>query len=162
MTTVDGLQELPSLKKLHLRKNAIVSLEEDKLPDLPSLEYLNIRENELADTSCLQTLKKYPSLQKLGAQDCPLNPEPSGDVRKEILMVLPDIPVLSKEAVTEEEKEEIVQETAERARIAEEARIEAEEEAARLAKEEEEARLEAEAEEARLAKEAEEAEAKDD
>jgi Leucine-rich repeat (LRR) protein len=35
---------MPKLRKLHLRKNKIINLE-NQLNDLPSLEYINLREN---------------------------------------------------------------------------------------------------------------------
>jgi Leucine-rich repeat (LRR) protein len=44
---------MPSLEKLHIRKNKISSFEE--FPELPALTYLNARENNI---SKLDSLKK--------------------------------------------------------------------------------------------------------
>jgi Leucine-rich repeat (LRR) protein len=43
---LSGWENLPSLKKLHLRKNKIEKID-DELPPLDSLQYLNLRGNKV-------------------------------------------------------------------------------------------------------------------
>ncbi|CAG9327030.1 unnamed protein product [Blepharisma stoltei] len=126
INSLEGLEDLPSLKKLHLRKNKIQALEEEKIPDLPELEYLNLRENEVLDIKQLGLLKKLEKLKKLNLIDCPLNAEPSGNAKKEILIVLPKIDFVNKEEVTQDDREEAYNEAQERFIAAENARKEAE------------------------------------
>lgn len=143
LTSISGLKNAESLKKIHLRKNTIAGFEIKDLPDLPSLNYLNFRENEVSDAASVGNLKVYPMLSKVVVADNPIKPEPSGDVKKEILVVLPSLKWIGKEEVTVEEREEAIAEAAERKRLAEEARLEAE----RAAKEAQESGEAKEAEE---------------
>ena len=126
ISSLDGLSNLPNLKKLFLRKNTFNTLEAEKLPDLPSLAYLNFRENEFVEISKFELLRKYKSLSKIVVTDNPVKPDPSGDVKKEVLIVLPQLKFLGKEEITPEERDDAVNEAAERKKLAEEARKEAE------------------------------------
>lgn len=72
-----------------MRKNKICKLEEGKVPDLPSLEYLNIRMNDLSKTPSLRLLSNYRNLRRLVTINCPLLPEPSGDIRMELQLLFP-------------------------------------------------------------------------
>jgi Leucine-rich repeat (LRR) protein len=51
-----GLENVPALKKLHLRHNKIEKIEEEGLPDLPALEYLNLRTNKVSSMDDLSRL----------------------------------------------------------------------------------------------------------
>jgi Leucine-rich repeat (LRR) protein len=51
-----GIENVPSLKKLHLRHNKIEKIEEEGLPDLPALEYLNLRTNKIGTMDDLSRL----------------------------------------------------------------------------------------------------------
>jgi len=48
IATIVDLKDLPSLKKLHLRKTE-VKLLQGNLPDLPKLQYLSFREGKFDD-----------------------------------------------------------------------------------------------------------------
>lgn len=126
IVSLEGLDELPSLKKLHIRKNKIQIIEDEKVPDLAELEYLNLRENELIEIPQLAHLKKLTKLKKLILTDCPLNLEPSGNAKKEILIVLPKIDFINKDEVAQEDREEAYNEAQERWNAIENARKEAE------------------------------------
>lgn len=126
ITSLTGLKDLPNLKKIHLRKNAFNAIDHSSLPELPSLAYLNFRENEIVDPGVFAGLRIYKSLSKLVVTDNPIKPEPSGDLKKEVLISLPQIRFIGKEEVQAEEREDAINEAAERKRLAEEARKEAE------------------------------------
>lgn len=126
LTSLAGIVNAPNLKKIHARKNTLAGFENKTLPHLPSLTYLNFRENEVVEMKDVGNLAGFAGLQKIVVADNPLKPEPSGDVKKEILIVLPGLKFIGKEEVTAEEREDAVGEAAERRRLAEEARIEAE------------------------------------
>lgn len=140
-----GLNKLPKLRKIHMRKNTISALEKEKLPDLHGLAYLNIRENEFVEVSSLGLLQKYLNLVKIVIADNPVKAEPSGDVKKECLIALPQLKFLGKEEITAEEREDAVGEAAERKRLAEEAKKEAEKAAEEAEKAAQEALLNDEA-----------------
>jgi Leucine-rich repeat (LRR) protein len=126
ITSIHGIKNAGSLKRLHLRKNALAGFEAKGLPALPNLVYLNFRENEVTESSSIGNLEVFPQLVKIVVADNPIKPEPSGDVKKEVLIVLPQLKFIGKEEVTAEEREEAIAEAAERKRLAEEARLEAE------------------------------------
>ena len=46
ITNIIGYEQMPKLKKLHLRKNRIEKID-DEMPPLDSLEYLNLRGNKI-------------------------------------------------------------------------------------------------------------------
>ena len=126
ITSLEGLHNLGALRKINLRKNAISSFDEESLPELEQISYLNIRENEFVEIIRLGLLKKYRSLARLVIADNPVRAEPSGDVKKECLVALPQIKVLGKEEITAEEREDAIAEAMERMRLAEAAKGEAE------------------------------------
>lgn len=126
INSLNGIANAPCLKKIHVRKNALTGFDSKSLPDLPSLAYLNFRENEVSEMKDVGNLEAFVALQKIVVADNPLKAEPSGDLKKEILIVLPQLKFVGKEEITPEEREDAIAEAAERKRLAEEARIEAE------------------------------------
>jgi len=55
LTNLNGYEGLPSLKKLHLRRNKIEKID-DEIPELPALEYLNLRSNKIPNMENLAKL----------------------------------------------------------------------------------------------------------
>lgn len=56
--TLTGWENLPMLRKLHLRKNKIdkIGNAEEEMPDLPALEYINLRRNNIEKLEVLEKL----------------------------------------------------------------------------------------------------------
>lgn len=136
VTSLIGLEELPSLTTLHLRKNKVEKVEEEGLPDLAALTYLNLRENPIGTVADVGRLKVFPKLSKLHVQGSAFAEEQADNTKREMLIVFPRLTVVNKEEVTNEDREDAIAESAERFRLAEEARKEAER-AAREAEEKE-------------------------
>ena len=116
-----GIENLPLLKRLHLRANKIESL--DDIPDLPALEYLNLRENQVATVAELPKLGKLYNLTALSMQGNPVADEKGDDFKKEILIKLESLRRLKKvgkDELTPEDREDAKNEKLERIRIAEE------------------------------------------
>ena len=132
--TLAGLKDLPVLETIHMRGNKLERIDVSTLPILPALKYLNIRENPVTTTAELAKLGGFAGLQKLHVQGGPLAEEVGDNLKKEVLIVLPNLLVVNKEEVTPEEKEDAITEAAERAKAAEEARLEAERQAREAAK----------------------------
>lgn len=129
IVSLAGLENLPVLETVHLRGNKIERIDAESLPSLPALKYLNLRENPIPATSELVKLSAFPGLKRLHVQGGPLAEEVGDNLKKEILIVLPNLLDVNKEEVTPEEKEDAVAEAGERAKAAEEARLEAERQA---------------------------------
>jgi Leucine-rich repeat (LRR) protein len=136
--SLHGLLNLPHLKKLHLRKNNFNTFDSDKLPQLPHLSYINFRENEIVEVNQLNLFSVYHNLIKIVVADNPLKVEPPGEIKKEVLIALPRLKFIGKEEITNEEREDALNEAAERKRLAEEARKEAEKTAKEVLNEEHE------------------------
>ena len=109
-----------------MRKNAFTAIAQEGLPDLPELVYLNYRENELTEIDKFSVLSKYEKLSKVVVTENPLKSEPSGEVKKEMLIALPQLKFIGKDEIAPEEREDAINEAAERKRLAEEAKLEAE------------------------------------
>lgn len=78
INAMTGYGGLPSLKRLHLRKNKIEKIEEE-MEALPALQYLNLRSNSIADKENLMRLLwkaegevPYPELKDLNIINTPL------------------------------------------------------------------------------------------
>lgn len=68
---LSGYEGLGALKKLHLRHNKIAKIEEE-LPELPSLKYLNLRTNALPTMEdAYRLLTGYPELDDINLINCP-------------------------------------------------------------------------------------------
>lgn len=136
-----GLEKLPSLKTLHLRQNLIKVLVKP-LPDLPAIFHLNLRENRIADVKQIKKFKYFTSLKSATIIGNPVTEE-LGDVKKELIILLPQLTRINKDEVTLEDREEAAQEVRDRLAAEEEKRRELEEQ-----QREEEERRRAEAAEA--------------
>jgi len=88
LTTLKGLEDLPSLKKLILTGSKIDSL--DGFPNLPSLEELNLDGNAISKLAQLKNLTKLSNLRELSLVGTPIAEEKGDDLRKEILIALLD------------------------------------------------------------------------
>jgi len=75
ITTLIGIENVPMLKKLHLRHNKIEKIEEEGLPELPALEYLNLRTNKLATMEELVRLFQYTTMMDINVLNCPIELE---------------------------------------------------------------------------------------
>jgi len=129
IVSLAGLHDLPALEVLHLRGNKLERIDADSMPSLPALKYINLRENPVPTAAELGKLSAFRGLTKLHVQGGPLAEEVGDNLKKEILIVLPNLLDINKEEVTPEEKEDAIAEAAERAKVAEEARLEAERQA---------------------------------
>lgn len=73
ITTLSGWESLPSLKRLHLRKNKIEKIPEEDLPDLPALEYINLRRNEISKLDVLVRLFQFKALVDINVLNNPID-----------------------------------------------------------------------------------------
>lgn len=72
ITSFSGWESLPSLKKLHLRRNKIDKVVEEEQPELPELTYLNLRSNQIKDLETSYKLFKLcPKLTDLNILNNP-------------------------------------------------------------------------------------------
>lgn len=144
--SMKGLDNLPKLRKLRLKINKIENLLNDPeaIPDLPSLEKLNISENKIKEVKQFSALK-FPKLKKINVDANPYFEEANAGAKIEILIQLEDLGVkfVNKEEILPEDKdqakvvkEERIQKDKEEAEERERQRIKEEEE--RKEKEEEE------------------------
>ena len=103
---MEGIQELPKLRKLRLGNNALVTF--DSVPNLPALEKLDMKENQVANVKEFGKLK-FPLITKIL---CNANPcaEDGGAIKTDILILFEDfnIKFINKEEVTKEEREEAI------------------------------------------------------
>lgn len=59
ISILTGWENLPSLRKLHLRKNKIEKVPEEEMPDLPALEYINLRRNNIENLEVIVKLFQF-------------------------------------------------------------------------------------------------------
>ena len=85
IASIVGLENLPSLKKLQLRKNLIEGFDEEAFPDLPSLETLSLRENPLSKIEEVRKLNRLPNLSKLNLKETGLAGELADKMKIEVL-----------------------------------------------------------------------------
>ena len=128
-----GLENLPSLKTLHLRQNLIKVLVKP-LPDLPAIFHFNVRENRIADVKQIKKFKYFTSLKSATIIGNSVTEE-IGDVKKELIILLPQLTRINKDEVTPEDREDAAQEVRDRIAQEEERKRELEE---KLREEEEE------------------------
>ena len=57
LTVLSGWEQIPALRKLHLRRNKIEKFDEE-LPPLENLEYINLRANKITSLEILEKLFK--------------------------------------------------------------------------------------------------------
>lgn len=130
LTSLKGMDNMKSLKKLNLTGSKLESL--DELPSFPCLEELILDGNAVATIDQLPKLGHLTSLRELSMQGTPLAEEKGDDLKKEVLIALMDkLPRLKKvngegwddELVKDakETKEQRIQEAIEAAKAAEEA-----------------------------------------
>lgn len=71
ISSISGLDGVPSLKILNLRHNKIEKIEEELVP-LEGLQYLNLRTNKIPDLENLFRLFQYPNLVRINVLNCPV------------------------------------------------------------------------------------------
>ena len=122
-TTVQGMFDLPALKKLSCNGSGLETLND--FPELPCLEELALDGTKIAKADEFTKLKACRNLKSISAAECTLGTEGGADVRKEILMALmdhlPNLKTLNGEPFDEEFRKECKEEKLERIRAAEEA-----------------------------------------
>lgn len=133
MKTLEGIEEMPKLRKLRLGNNKLVTFE--SVPTLPALEKIDIKENQVANVKEFGKLK-FPLITKIIVNANPCAEESGAGIKTDILILFEDFNVkfINKEEVTKEEREEAM--TVKQERIKKEA--EELEEKLRLEKEKEE------------------------
>lgn len=82
ITTLSGWENLPALKRLHLRKNKIDKIPEEDLPDLPALEYINLRRNNIEKLEVIVRLFQFKELKDINVLNNPIDANASS---KEVL-----------------------------------------------------------------------------
>jgi len=133
ITSFSDVQNLPKLEIFHLRKNAIEKLPE-VWPELPSLKKYNLRENQIADLAEIKKFEQLEDTHWINLAGNPVSDEAGDGFKKEVLIMLPYMEVVNKDAVTEEDRKEAEEEKDERRKEEEEKRRIAEEEAAEAEK----------------------------
>ncbi|MEQ2240369.1 hypothetical protein ILYODFUR_014166 [Ilyodon furcidens] len=100
---LEGLEKLERLTTLHLRDNKLETLD-GLSPNMKSLQYLNVRGNAVTDENALQSLALVSkTLRVLVISENPLE---ETDYRPSVLMLLPQLERIDKDAVTLEERTE--------------------------------------------------------
>ena len=113
LTNLSGWEALPSLKKLHLRRNKINKIEEEGLPELPELQYINLRHNSFDSLEIvfrLFTTPSFPALKDVNILNnpCELNMSSFNILMAEFLIKKPSLERVCKRKVTEAYKLEAV------------------------------------------------------
>ena len=103
ITTLNGWENLPSLKKLHLRKNKIDKIPEEEMPDLPALEYINLRRNNIEKLDVLVRLFQFKALTDINVLNNPIDTNSSSRelLFAQVLHKNPGIKRFNKAPVTE-------------------------------------------------------------
>lgn len=73
VSSLSGWENLPVLRRLHLRKNKIDKLPEDDLPELPALEYLNLRRNNIDKIETIERLFQFKTITDLNVLNNPID-----------------------------------------------------------------------------------------
>lgn len=130
LTSLKGMDNMTSLKKLNLTGSKLESL--DDFPSFPQLEELVLDNNAVATVDQLPKLGHLTKLKKLSMAGTPLAEEKGDDLKKEVLIALMDKLKSLKEVNGEgwddelmkdakDTKEQRIQEAIEAAKAAEEA-----------------------------------------
>ena len=148
LTSLKGLDNLPSLRKLRLRTNKIETF--DVVPNLPNLEKLAISENAIKSNVEFSKLR-FPSLKRINIDGNPYFDESGANPKIEVLIQLEgfEIKFVNKEEITQEDRDAVPGEKQARKEKEEEERKQREEEERIKKEEEEKERLEREEEEKR-------------
>lgn len=141
ITVMGGWEQLPALRKLHLRRNKIEKYDEEATA-LESLEWINLRANKIVNMEFIERLLKCEKLQDINILNNPIEQNSSSFnmLVAEVLTKKPTLKRFSKCVVTESNQLEAVYlKQFKWTKSEEERKKKAAEEAARLAKEEAEA-----------------------
>ncbi|NXT87682.1 LRC23 protein, partial [Anhinga rufa] len=101
--SLEGLEGLGQLTKLHLRDNQLETLD-GFCSSMKYLQYLNLRNNGISSFQEVAKLQVLPMLQALVLLDNPCCDEPN--YRLEVLVLLPHLQRLDKELFEEDERAE--------------------------------------------------------
>ncbi|XP_074965658.1 leucine-rich repeat-containing protein 23 [Phalacrocorax aristotelis] len=101
--SLEGLEQLEQLTKLHLRDNQLETLD-GFCSSMKCLQYLNLRNNGISSFQEVAKLQVLPMLQALVLLDNPCSDEPN--YRLEVLVLLPHLQRLDKELFEQDERAE--------------------------------------------------------
>lgn len=103
VSTLTGWENLPVLRKLHLRKNKIEKMPEEEMPDLPALEYLNMRRNNIEKIEVIEKLFQFKMLTDINVLNNPIDQNASSKdlLFAQVLSKNPAIKRFNKQQVTE-------------------------------------------------------------
>jgi len=103
--TLTGWENLPMLRKLHLRKNKIdkIGNAEEEMPDLPALEYINLRRNNIEKLEVLEKLFQFKALTDINVLNNPIDLNASSKelLFAQVLQKNPAIKRFNKQQTTE-------------------------------------------------------------
>jgi Leucine-rich repeat (LRR) protein len=103
ITTITGWENLPALRKLHLRKNKIDKVPEEEMPDLPALEYINLRRNNIEKLEVIEKLFQFKLLTDINVLNNPIDQNASSKdlLFAQVLHKNPGIKRFNKQLTTE-------------------------------------------------------------
>lgn len=109
ITALSGWENLPCLKKLHLRRNQINKIDEE-LPPLEALEYISLRANKIGNLETLERLYQFKNLRDINVLNNPIEQNSSSFniLLADVLIKRPNMLRFCKQEVTEANRLEAV------------------------------------------------------
>jgi len=106
LVSLTGWEALPALKKLHLRRNKIAKIDEEGLPELPELRYINLRHNAIESMDVVFRLFQFPNVKDINILNNPVDTNFTSFnlMMAEILIKNPKLERFCKRSVTESHK----------------------------------------------------------
>lgn len=102
LNTLSGWENLPVLRKLHLRGNKIEKLPEEEMPELPALVYLNLRKNQIRSLDTIEKLFQFKTLTDINVINNPIYLEVTDELlMAQVLNKNPALTRFNKQQVTE-------------------------------------------------------------
>jgi len=105
LKSLQGLENMPKLRKLRIGTNKIVSFE--YVPNLPNLKKIDVKENQVAKVIEFGKLK-FPNLAKIIVSANPCAEELGAGLKTDIIILFEDfnLKFINKEEITKEERDE--------------------------------------------------------